>query len=69
MELSITRCIVQFGEIVGYGKKSTLLRCTKPPQDIVALPPSFRAKFDNFDAILKVDFSLLKNRVIVSSIR
>jgi hypothetical protein len=52
-----------------YGKKYVLFRFTKRPQDFVAPPPSFIAKFDNSDAILKVDFSLVKNLVIVSLIR
>ena len=44
VELSITICIVQFGEIAQYGKKPTLLDLNEPPQHLVASPPFRKTK-------------------------
>ena len=42
----ISKCNVQFGEIEGYGKKSTLLRFNKRAQDLGDCP-----LFDNSEVV------------------
>jgi hypothetical protein len=39
--LSITRCIIEFGQIEGFGKKPSLLDVKTPPQDMGSGVTSF----------------------------
>jgi hypothetical protein len=45
VELLISKCIMQFGEIQHYGKKPADLGLRRRPQDIVAMSSFIRANF------------------------